>query len=326
MASPQSLLLTERDIALLVQRVGLHAIMDRVIAQTGRAFLEMQAGRVQVSPRQGFMFPAPHTGVLEWMPATQVGDAVILKAVSYSPHNPRQRGLPTILSTLTLYDVPSGHLVALADGTFLTAVRTGAASALASRLFAHPESRVLGLVGCGAQAVTQAHALSRYFDLERILIYDIDPAAVASFPRRVAFLELPVAALPLAELEAEADILCTATSVPVHAPPVITAQHLKPHVHINAVGADLPGKTELPLDFLRASYVCPDYLPQALVEGECQRLAPEEIGAELGTVLLNPAAFAAHQNRPTVFDSTGFALEDLAALQVLLAYAEDCGI
>ena len=109
------------------------------------------------------------------------GDRAVVKMVSYNPINPMRFELPTIVSTMNMYDLKTGNLRALCDGTHLTAVRTGAASAIASELLAHPDSSVIGLIGCGAQAVTQLHALSRCFHIDEVLAFDINESVTDSF-------------------------------------------------------------------------------------------------------------------------------------------------
>ncbi|QRK08319.1 ornithine cyclodeaminase family protein [Archangium violaceum] len=321
-----TLLITQQDLKQIVARVGIHALMDGLLHSLERALQEFDETQTEVRKREGFLLEAPQPGVLEWMPVMRKGDSVTLKIVSYAPANPRRFGIPTIIANNSLYDVQTGHLRALVDGVLATALRTGAASAIASKYLAHPDSRVVGLVGCGAQAVTQLHALSRVFGIERVLAYDIDPDVQKSLPARVAFLGLEVLPAPLEVVEAQADILCTATSVEVGAGPVIRGTALKPHVHINAVGSDLPGKIELPLAVLERSLVCPDFLAQALVEGECQQLSPEKIGPHLVELAKEPARFQAWRQRGTVFDSTGFALEDQVVTEVLLQHALALGL
>ncbi|MCP3803370.1 hypothetical protein NLX83_29260 [Allokutzneria sp. A3M-2-11 16] len=275
-----------------------------------------------VRKRDGFHRFGPRPGLLEWMPAARLGGTVALKMVGYHPHNPAEHGLPTILSSLYGFDSDSGRLRIIADGTFATAVRTGVASMIASRALADPDSEVLGLVGAGAQAVTQLHALARRFPLRRVLVSDPDPAAVASFAARSRFPAGMIEAVPLAVLEREANIICTCTSVLPGAGPVISGAELRHDVHINAVGSDMPGKVELPLALLRRATVCPDLLAQAMLEGECQQLAADEVGPSLFDLVQDPAAGAAVRGGPTVFDSTGLALEDLVMVEVLEELAE----
>lgn len=310
-------------VSLILAKTGLPNFYDLAIAR-----LTEVAASADVDQRQrdGFVLDTPHDGLLEWMPAVRHGSTVSVKLVGYHPHNPAVYRLPTILSTLCAFDVATGHLRSLVDGTFLTAVRTGAASAIASRVLADPDSRVLGLVGCGAQAVTQLHALSRVFRFTEVLVHDVDPEATRTFAERARSADGLVRAAGLVELERRADIICTATSVRPARGPVLTGTQLKPTVHVNAVGADMPGKTELPLSLLRAATVCPDDEPQARREGECQRLTIDEIGPPLSAVLRDPAAHAQLRGSRTVYDSTGLALQDLVMIELIEELADEYGI
>lgn len=307
-------------------RVGVDRFMDDTIAELTLALRNFDPQTMQILPRTGFVMQKPRLGVFEWMPVMKVAESVLMKLVSYNPGNPDGDALPTILATIALFDAQTGHLMAITDGLVPTAVRTGAASAVASRILAAPESRTLGLVGCGAQAVTQLHALSRVFPLERVLVYDTDPNAAKSFRTRAAFVPIEIVPAPLEQVEEEAEILCTVTSVAPGEGPVILGQGLRPSCHINAIGSDLPGKTELPLALLKRSLVCCDYVEQALREGEAQQLSPEDLGPSLAELVQHPETVRENRDRPTVFDSTGYALEDFFVTKVLLRYAEELGL
>ena len=321
-------ILTSDSVRDLVLQVGLDMLMDELIEQLMAAFVRFDPRATHIPIRSGFNYEEPSPGLVEWMPIMQAGKQVVIKVVGYHPENPSQQNLPTILSTVSAYDPSNGHLIGLADGVFLTALRTGAASAVASQLMANPDSTVLGLVGCGAQAITQLHALSRVFDLERVLIYDIDPAIMASLPVRVAQLDLglDIQQVALDALIEGSDIICTATSIGVGEGPVMDPERSRPWVHINAVGSDFPGKTELPLAFLKQSFVCPDFLEQAVLEGECQQLDPEDIGPSIIAFAQQSERHREVQMGRSVFDSTGWALEDQVALDLLLKHARTLGL
>ncbi|NOK38187.1 ornithine cyclodeaminase family protein [Corallococcus exercitus] len=326
--APRTLLLGPPDLRALVEGVGLNVLMDELIQALTVALRELDESVLQVPKREGFQVvsePRP-SGVIGWMPALRRGDSLTVRVASSLPTNRGDAGLPTLVATHSVYDVKTGHLAAVMDGVFATALRTGAASAVASRYLASPDSRVLGLVGCGAQAVSQLHALSRVFRLEQVLVHDIDADAARSFVRRVAFLGLDVRPTLLPDLEMRADILCTATTVAPGAGPVISGHALQPHAHVNAVGADQPGKAELPLALLRRSLVVPDFPAQARLEGECQQLHPDQIGPDLATVVQQPEEFEGWRERNTVFDSTGHALEDHVVTRLLLEHARRMGL
>lgn len=319
------IVLTQRALAQLVNEVGIDTLMDDTIARLQVALLRYDEASVDMRVRDGFHYDRPTVGLVEWMPILSKNRDVVIKLVGYHPTNP-QRRLATVQASILRIETSSGRLNALVEGSFATALRTGAASAIATRLCAHPGHHVVGLVGCGAQSVTQLHALSRVMRIDEVLYYDTDPVALATFEPRVEFIGLRCRAVALADLEAASDVLCTATSVGVGMGPVITGRTLKPHVHINAVGADLPGKTELPQSLLKRAWVMPDFPTQARLEGECQQLDPAEMGPALHQVVKDPTRVAAHRASTTVFDSTGFALEDEAVLDVLLDHARARGI
>ncbi|MBO4256226.1 ornithine cyclodeaminase family protein [Streptomyces griseorubiginosus] len=320
----ETTILTRQHVAKLVKESGNDRFMDRMIVRLREAFTASDTG---VSPaRDGFVRGPGDTAILEWMPHHDPGRSITIKTVAYTPSNPTTYQLPTIIGSLTRYDDVTGRLLAICDGILPTAIRTGAASAIASGLLARPDSRVLGLVGAGAQAVTQAHALSRVFPLEQILVHDIEPAHAGSFADRVDFLGLDVRVVGLAELEAASDIICTVTSVGVGEGPVLSGENLRPHVHINAIGADLIGKIEVPRAVLESAFVTADHVAQALREGECQQLEAADLGPDLMSLCGDPRTAAGRRDRVTVFDSTGFALEDHVALDVFLELAEEAGI
>jgi ornithine cyclodeaminase/alanine dehydrogenase-like protein (mu-crystallin family) len=312
------------DVASIVAAVGLDALMDEMIERIEIATREFDGTRTFVRTRDGFHYEEPDVGLLEWMPVMHTAETTTIKVVGYHPSNPTRRNLPTILSTISAYDTETGHLSGLTDGTFLTALRTGAASAVASTVLARPGSSVVGLVGCGAQAVTQLHALSRRFPVERVLVNDADPANAASLPERAAPI-LPdgivVEAVSVEEIMAVCDIVSTSTSIATDAAPLFENVTTKPWLHVNAVGADFPGKVELPAWFLRSSLVCPDHLPQAVKEGECQQLEAHEIGPSLYELVADPTRWEHARDTVTVFDSTGWALQDRVAVQMLLHHA-----
>lgn len=322
-----TLVLDSRDLQQIIRDAGIDTVVDKMIQRLQNAFVAFDPIQTQTPERTGFHYENP-TGLIEWMPLHQQGDKVVMKLVGYHPESPRTHGSPTIVSTISTYDTKTGHLRSIIEGTFATAIRTGAASAIASRYMAAPDSRTLGLVGCGAQAVTQLHAIGRLFDLQEVLLFDVDPQAIQSFSQRIAAFDCSatVRQADLGEIARESDIICTGTSVDVGEGPVIQLPCTKPHLHINAIGSDFPGKTELPKTFLQNSFVCPDFLPQAIVEGECQQLASAEIGPTIVDVVKSPEKFAGVQQQLSVFDSTGWALEDLVSSELLLEMATNLGV
>ena len=329
MSAGSTRIITAKDISRIVASVGLDALMDDMIARLITACEEHDPETMPVRERDGFHYTEPEIGLMEWMPAMRLGQHTTLKMVGYHPENPARRQLPTIIATIGAYDAVTGHMIALTDGTFATALRTGAASGVASRYLARPDSRVMGIIGCGAQAITQLHAMLRCFDLEQVLYYDADPATAASFPQRVEshfgkVLELRPAAVDL--MVQSVDILCTSTSLPPGEPPLFNDVEPRPWCHINAVGSDFRGKNEIPKGLLERALVVPDHLEQCRREGECQHLPPEKIGPSLPEIVANAEQYQNAREGLTVFDSTGWALEDHIVVEMLLEYAERLGI
>ncbi len=314
-----------KHIGALIDRLGIDYLMRTMIDELQQGFREFNPKTQQVRTRDGFHYHAPAPGLLEWMPCMHLGQQITVKMVAYHPQNPRQGKLPTILSTVHIYDPRNGHLRGLIDGTFLTALRTGAASCVASRILARPDSQLIGIIGCGAQAVTQLHALSLHYDVKTVLVQDINPEAEASFADRVRRFISPATELRPATVEqivTTSDILVTATSQPPGEAPLFAALETRPWLHVNAIGSDFAGKVELPLQLLGRAFVCPDDRQQAMLEGECQRLTEDQIGPELWELVQRNEPAEQQQQALTVFDSTGWALEDQIAGNLLLRLAQ----
>lgn len=316
-------------IAAVVRAVGIDAFMDEVIDRLRNVLGGHEPELVETQPRGGFEYRKPALGLVEWMPAMEVGRRVGVKTVGYHPSNPTERGLASVYANTTLYDTTTGRLTAICDATLLTAVRTGAASAVATDILAIDRPVRLGVIGCGAQAVTQVHAISRVREISELVAFDADHDVAFSLRRRIEPVagDLNVVVVDDPALVAGAvDVLCTVTSVDIGAGPVFGDTALAEWLHVNAVGADFPGKTELPLSLLRRATVLADYLPQCLVEGESQRLTAEDIAAEFPELVKSHARFRDLRDQLTVFDSTGWAVEDLAAADAAFEHAERLGI
>jgi ornithine cyclodeaminase/alanine dehydrogenase-like protein (mu-crystallin family) len=321
---------SSQDIVKIVKHLGLDVFMDKAIASLTKAFAEFDQHAYEIPIRDGFEYHHPTLGLVEWMPTMKVDGHIVLKIVGYHPSNPTTKNLPSVLSTSFSIDTQTGHVTGIMDSTFTTAIRTAAASAIASRALAKSDASTLGLIGCGAQAVSQLHALSRVMPLTEVLLFDTDLSVSQSFTNRVAALGLSnmdIKIVPLEELVSCADVICTTTSVDIGLGPVFNDHMLKPHAHINAVGSDFPGKVEVPVSVLKRSLVCPDFLQQAMLEGECQQLSADMIGPDIAKLVQNGNEYEKYQNQTTVFDSTGWALEDFVMNNLVAKYASElnCG-
>lgn len=320
------IILTARDITRVIGTVGLDELMRRMIAALESAAATLDPEITVTYERAGFQYEKPELGLVEWMPAMELGRTVSIKTVGYHPTNPTQRSIPSVLATTSLYDTTTGALTALVDSTLLTAIRTGAASAVATDILAAPDSRTLGIIGSGAQAVTQAHAIAQVRPIERVVAYDTDPSVSSSLARRLP-LEVPVeVAAEAAAVLGVSDIVCTATTIDIGTGPVVPDAPHAGHLHVNAVGSDFPGKTELPLDLLRRALVVPDDPDQCRREGECQQLEDRQIGPSFAEIARHRDRFARHQDTLTVFDSTGWSLEDLVAAELMVTEATRLGL
>ena len=324
----KTIILSKLDVQNVITAVGVDQLMDELISKLEKAFKDFDPQRTVVPVRDGFSYSSPQQGLVEWMPMLETGKHVMMKLVGYHPRNPELNQLPTILSDFSLYNATTGQVEAIVDGTLLTAIRTGAASAVASRVLAHPESRTVGLIGCGAQAVTQLHAISRLFDIDRVCFFDTDHNTVCSFEQRCrSFIDnASFKSSSLENVVEVADIISVATSMDIGAGPVFADQPTKEHLHINAIGSDFPEKFEVPVEMLKRSFVTPDVRAQAEIEGECQQLEASDIGDEFYEVLRRAEQHVELQKRRTVFDSTGWVLEDYVVTKLFLDHAERLGI
>jgi len=186
-----TLLITGEDIQSIIKSVGLDAIMDELIENTYEAFVNFNRDETIIPIRSGFNYSEPAEGLVEWMPVYNTKqEEVLVKIVGYHPRNPDLYRLPTIISSVSRYDTRTGHLKALVDGVLPTSLRTGAISAVASKLLGYEQTENIGLIGCGAQAITQLHALSRVFTIKNVYYYDTDTQTEQSFIDRCQMLNL----------------------------------------------------------------------------------------------------------------------------------------
>jgi len=321
--SNSTIVLTQDGIRSIIEKEGIDQIMDLLISRLDDEVKNYNTATTKIPVRSGFNYTVPNPGLVEWMPIYHSGEDIVIKLVGYHPNNPSLFGIPTIASTISAYTTQTGQLKGIMDGVLPTALRTGAASAMASKYLAQPDSSVLGLIGCGAQSVTQLHALSRLFNFENVLIYDTNENAMRSFTARIECLGLSVNIehSSINDIVEKSDIVCTATSININEGPLFENIEPKPHAHFNAVGSDFPGKTELPVSLLKKAFVSPDFLEQALQEGESQQMLKGHIGPEIDHIVKYPETHQPYQNKLTVFDSTGWALEDYVVFNLFMDLA-----
>lgn len=254
-------------------------------------------------------------GVIELMP-TSDGESYSFKYVNGHPSNP-VRGFQTVTAFGMLADVHNGYPTFISEMTLLTALRTAAASAMAARALARPEAQTMAMIGTGSQSEFQALAFRSVLGIGRLQVWDTDPAAMEKFVSNAESLGFEVlVAASASEAVAGADIITTCTADKANAT-VLTDAMVGPGVHVNAIGGDCPGKTELDAAILRRASVFVEFTEQTRVEGEIQQLEPDFAVTELWQVLTGRAAGRTSDEQITVFDSVGFAIEDFSALRFL---------
>ncbi len=263
-------------------------------------------------------------GVIELMP-TSDGETYGFKYVNGHPSN-MKRGLQTVTAFGLLADVATGYPVLLSEMTMLTALRTAATSALAARVLAPPRSTTMALIGNGAQAEFQALGFKAICGVTHIRIYDIDPVATAKCARNLAHSGLTITQCTTAEQAIEGAQIITTVTADKNYATILTDNMVGSGVHINGVGGDCPGKTELHHDILMRSTIFVEYPPQTRIEGEIQQLPADHPVTELWQVITGTAQGRTRPDEVTLFDSVGFAIEDFAALRYVRRKVTETGL
>ncbi|KIU42682.1 MULTISPECIES: ornithine cyclodeaminase [Pseudomonas] len=260
-------------------------------------------------------------GVIELMPASDA-NLYAFKYVNGHPKN-TQRGMLTVMAFGALGDVDTGAPLLLSEMTLTTAIRTAATSALAARYLARPDSRSMALIGNGSQSEFQAIAFHALVGIEEIRLYDLDPQATAKLAANLrAFPAIKVVlASSVADAVRGADIVTTVTADKAYAT-ILTADMIEPGMHLNAVGGDCPGKTELHRDIVDAARVIVEYEPQSRIEGEIQQMPADSPITEFWQVVNGQVLGRENDTQVTLFDSVGFAIEDYSALRYVLDVAK----
>jgi len=311
----------------MVDFIGIRRVQELVGDLGPAPFIAGMAREIEADYRRWAEFEksprhATHSsvGVIELMPACD-GRQYAFKYVNGHPKN-TAKGLLTVMAFGMLADVETGYPLLLSEMTLATALRTAATSAVAARWMARAGSRVMALIGNGSQAEFQVIAFHEMQGIREVRLYDTDPAATGKLQGNLAALALPglrvVRCRSTAEAVQGADIVTTVTADKCNAT-ILTPEMIMPGMHLNAVGGDCPGKTELHADILlRAdARVVVEFEPQSRVEGEIQQLAADFPVTELTEVVTGRRPGRAHDAEVTIFDSVGFALQDFSALRYL---------
>lgn len=252
-------------------------------------------------------------GVIELMP-TSDGETYGFKYVNGHPAN-MARGFQTVTAFGVLARVDNGYPVLFSEMTILTALRTAATSAVAAKYLAPKGANVMGMIGNGAQCEFQALAFREIIGIDTVRLFDIDAAATAKAARNLEGCGLKVVTCTTAEDAVKgAQIVTTCTADKQYAT-ILTDNMIGAGIHINAIGGDCPGKTELHRDILLRSDIFVEYPPQTRIEGEIQQLEDDHEVTELWQVMTGAAPGRRDPNQITLFDSVGFATEDFSALR-----------
>lgn len=315
----------------IVPFVSVDHMMKLVLAIGVEQFLTDLAGYIEDDFRRWESFDktprvASHSleGVIELMP-TSDGKMYGFKYVNGHPKNMRE-GRQTVTAFGVLADVGSGYPMLLTEMTILTALRTASTSAVAAKYLAPKGARTMAIIGNGAQAEFQALAFKALLGIDRLRLYDIDSSASRKCAQNLAGMGFDITICSTGQEAVEgAEIITTVTADKQYAT-ILTDNMVGSGVHINAVGGDCPGKTELHRDILLRSGIFVEYPPQTRIEGEIQQLAADYPVTELWQVMTGQAEGRADAQQITLFDSVGFAIEDFSALRYVRDKLQQTGL
>jgi alanine dehydrogenase len=313
------LVLSERDVQSLLD-------LDELIQALEQAHVQFSTGKAVMPVR--LVVPLPEIkGRITSMPAFLSDDKALgMKVVTYFQENPRQ-GLPAILATISLYSTETGRLMAIMDGTHITAIRTACASAMATRVLANPETPLMGVLGAGVQARAHVRALCQVRKVHRIKVHSPSGRGAQRLKEELEP-EIGVKIEPVARAEEavhEVDLVVTATTAKE---PVLMAEWLKPGVHINAVGSHRPDMREIDAATMKRAKVVVDSREAIMAECGDILLAIKEgaitqdhIYGEIGEILAGKKAGRTSPGEITLYKSVGIAIQDVAAAQMVFKKA-----
>jgi len=308
--------------------------MAEAIEAVQAAYVQLSAGEARVPVRLPVEVPE-EDGVILYMPAYLPRSGGLgAKIVTVFPHNP-QAGLPTIHALVVVNDARTGAPTAVMEAGYLTALRTGAAAGVATRLLARPDARTAAIIGAGVQGRTQLEAIAAVRDLERAWVYDANRTAAERFaaemasrggrvPRDVRVADTPQAAVR------DADVISTATT---SRQPVFADADLKPGVHINGIGSFTPDMQEIPPETVSRARIVVDNVAACLAEAG-DLIIPlrqglinrDDMATEIGQVAAGARPGRSQPDEITFFKSVGNAAQDVAVAQLVLARAPVLGL
>lgn len=310
--------------------VSANATMSDLVPAVEQVFASYAEGTVKMPPKSYIDLPE-FNGDFRAMPAyvdTGEWDAAGIKWVNVHPENPDEHDLPTVMGTLIYTDPASGRAIAIMDGTKLTMKRTGAAAAVATKHLAIEGARTLGIIGAGIQSYAQVEAIATVRPIQDVVVSDPDDEQAAAFVDH--FSERFDVSRGSIQDATSCDVVSTVTPV---REPIIDREDLGENTHVNAIGADAEGKQELTAEVLFDSKLVIDDYAQTTHSGEINvpfrtgDLEDEDIYGELGDVVTGHVGGRTDTDGVTLFDSTGLAIQDIAAARITYesARASDSG-
>lgn len=306
--------ITLTDIQQLIHKVGIKDFFLQLITELQSDFSRWD--QFKKSPR---LATHAHQGVIELMP---IHDNInyTFKYVNGHPYNPKQNKLNVVALGL-LADAVTGYPLMISEMTLLTAFRTAATSALAAKYLAKKDVKHIGIIGTGAQSEFQVLAQHALYDLKTVRYFDIDPQAMEKFEYNLKDQSFELIRCNDAKSVIQnIDIITTATAAKAQIK-ILLDEWIPDGLHINGIGGDCPGKTELDKNILMRAKTVVEYLPQSKNEGEVQQIE-KEVYAELWEIISNKKPGRVTENEITLFDSVGFALEDFSALKLIYRLTE----
>ena len=311
--------LSAERVAEIIGRKGLAACLEGVAA-----YIEQDFRRWHDFDKCARVANHSEVGVIELMPVSDA-KSYAFKYVNGHPSNFRFN-LPTVMAFGVLAEVETGIPELVSELTLTTAIRTAATSIVAARVLARPDSKTMALIGNGAQSEFQALAFHHLLGIETFHLYDIDPAATDKLVANLGRLGIKTKRFASTrEAVKGCDIVTTVTADKTNAT-ILTPDMIEPGMHINGVGGDCPGKTELHADVLRLGPVFCEFEPQSRIEGDMQQMPADFPVTELWQVLAGQQQGRSSAGQVTIFDSVGFALEDYSALRYMRDLAVELGM
>ena len=302
----------------LVHAIGIERMLSEIAA-----YIEDDFRRWEIFDKTPRIASHSLEGVIELMP-TSDGKLYGFKYVNGHPKN-MKAGLQTVTAFGLLSDVATGYPVLLSEMTILTALRTAAMSAVAAKHLAPKNASTMAIIGNGAQSEFQAFAFRAILGIENLRLYDVDPAATEKCARNLARHGFKITRCATAMEAVEgAEIVTTVTADKQYAT-ILTDNMVGAGIHINAVGGDCPGKTEIHRDVLLRSSIFVEYPPQTRIEGDIQQLDADHPVEELWKVITGAAQGRTDARQITMFDSVGFAIEDFSALRYVYERIREAG-